>query len=104
MFRVSLVGGSKFQKFENIPSILVDGYNFIASIKWPGIIHFYNHDRMAVHSNYDSRAAHAGREDCPDNVFIVEEIDFSSFFSHNITSLSYKKFGQTNTLIKKKAI
>jgi hypothetical protein len=60
MFRVSLVGGSIFQKFENIPSILVDGYNFIASIKLPGIIHFYSPDRMAVHSNYDGRAAHAG--------------------------------------------
>jgi hypothetical protein len=35
---------------------------------------------MVVHSNYDGRAAHAGKEDCPDNIFIVRGIDFSSFF------------------------
>lgn len=56
---------------------------------------------MAVHSNYAGRITHAGREDCPDNVFIVGEIDFS-FFPHFTASLWYKKFGQTNTLYKKK--
>lgn len=35
---------------------------------------------MVVHSNYDGRAAHAGKEDCPDNVFIVRRIDFFPFF------------------------
>lgn len=59
---------------------------------------------MLVHSNYDGGAAHAGKEDCPDNVFIVRGIDFFPFFPHNTASLSCKKFGQTNTLQKKKKI
>jgi len=36
---------------------------------------------MLVHSNYDGGAAYAGKEDCPDNVFIVRGIDFFPFFS-----------------------
>ena len=35
----------------------------------------------AVHSNYNGGAARAGKEDCPDNVFIVRGIDFSPLFS-----------------------
>jgi len=56
---------------------------------------------MVVHSNYDGRAAHAGKEDCPDNIFIVRGIDFSSFFCTTLQVYRAKSLAKL-TLFKNK--
>lgn len=56
---------------------------------------------MVENSNYDGQVSRVeiegekerGRGLCLDNVFIVGRIDFLHFHSHNVASLSYKKFG-----------
>jgi len=57
---------------------------------------------MVVHSNYDGKAAHAGKEDCPDNVFIVRKIDFFLFFRTTPQVYRAKSLVKLTPLKKKK--